>query len=125
MAVVPIRVNGREYQVACDDGQEEQLQFLAHEVDVRVKSLLRTMRSQPEEAMTLLLASLMMADEIIDNKQEIADMASEVQRLAGLVNDDRKFDQDDRIVEIENAMAITLEEIAVRIEKIADRIELG
>ena len=125
MAIVNIRINGREHQVACDDGQEEQLQFLAEEVDDRVKSILRGMGTNPGEVMALLLASLTMADELIENKKEIEHIAAEVQRLASLVNDDRKIEQDDRMVEIENAMAITLEEIAMRIEKIADQIEVS
>jgi len=125
MSSVHIRINGREYQVACDDGQEEQLKFLSHEVDERVRHLLRGMGTNPGEVMALLLTSLTMADEIIENKQEIESIAAEVQRLASLVNNDRKLEQDDRMVEIENAMAVTLEEIAIRIEKIADRIELG
>ena len=125
MAVVHIRIGGREYQVACDDGQEEQLHFLASAVDERMKSLLRGMGTHPGESMALLLTSLTMADEIFENKKEIDNVASEVKRLASLVNDDRKHEQDDRMIEIENAMAITLEEIAMRIEKIADRVELG
>ena len=125
MASVSIRINGREYQVACDDGQEEQLRFLAEEVDDRMKALVRAMGSNPGEGMAFLLTSLTMADEIIENKREIENVAAEVQRLASLVNEDRRVEKDERMVEIENAMAITLEEIALRIEKIADRIELS
>ena len=125
MAVVPVKINGREYQVACDDGQEEHLQFLSEEVNSRLKMLLRGMRSSPGEVMTLILTALMMADEIIENKREIESIAAEVQRLAALVNDDKRHEQDGRMAEIEHAMATTLEEIAMRIERIADRIELS
>ena len=124
MAILPIRINGREYHVACDDGQEEQLQILAQEVDERVGALLRGMNSNPGEIMTLLLTSLMMADELIENEKENEKVAAEVRRLATLVNDDGKYEQQDRMAEIEQAMAVTLEEIAIRIEKIADSIEL-
>jgi len=125
MSIVQIRVNGKEYSVACDDGQEEQLRFLADEVDDRIRSLVFSMGSNPGEGMALLLTALTMADELIENKKEIEKIAAEVNRLGSLVNDDQKAAQDTRLVEIEHAMVVTLEEIAQRIEKIADQIELG
>ena len=124
MAIVHIRISGREYQVACDDGQEQQLQFLASTVDERMKTLLHGMRTHPGEVMALLLTSLMMADERHESKKERATVAAEVQRLAGFVNEDRELEHNDRRAEIENAMANTLEEIAMRIERIADRVEV-
>jgi cell division protein ZapA len=124
MAQIQIRVNGKEYVVACDDGQEEQLRYLADEVDDRIRSLVFAMGSNPGESMAFLLTMLTMADEILENKREIENVASEVQRLASLVNDDQKQAQDGRIDEIEHAMAVTLEEIALRIEKIAQQIEV-
>lgn len=125
MALVHIRINGREYDVACDDGQEGHLRGLADEVDGRVRSLVRSMGANPGEAMAVVLTALTMADEIIENKKETKKIASEVQRLAALVNEDKKLEQEDRMMEIENAMAVTLEEIALRIEKIAESIEVS
>jgi cell division protein ZapA len=125
MAIVQIRVGTREYNVACDDGQEEQLRVLADEVDDRVRALTRAMGASPGESMSLLLTALTLADEVIENKKETEKVSSEVQRLALLVNDDQKLEQEDRMVEIENAMAVTLEEIAMRIEKIARQIEIS
>lgn len=40
MTAVTIKVGGRDYRIACDDGQEEHLRFLADEVDERLQSLL-------------------------------------------------------------------------------------
>jgi cell division protein ZapA len=125
MAVVSVRMNGRDYQVACDDGQEEHLNFLANEVNNRLSSLLRGMRNNPGEGLTLLLTALMMADELIENKKEINGMSTEIRRLSALLSEDRAYKQDGRVAEMEKTMAITLEEIAQRIEKIADRIELS
>lgn len=124
MSIVHIRINGREYDVACDDGQEEHLRLLADEVDDRVRSLLYGMGSNPGENMALLLTALMMADEAIENKREIKEIAAEVEQMKALVNDDKKTVQEDRMAEIETAMAVTLEEIALRIEKIARQIEV-
>lgn len=124
MAIVPVHIHGKEYQVACDDGQEQQLQFLAAAVNERMRILLRGMHNHPGEAMGLLLVSLMLADELIESKKEIEGVVTEVQRLGALVSDGQESAYIDRRVEIENAMASTLEEIAMRIERIADRIEV-
>ena len=125
MAQVRIRLNSREYDVACDDGQEDHLRGLAGAVDDRIKSLIKAMGTNPGESMAMVLTSLMMADELIENKKEIVKIAAEVQRLSMLVNDDKKLEQDGRMIEMESAMATTLEEIALRIEKIAEAIEVS
>lgn len=124
MAVVGLRVGGRHFEVACDDGQEDHLRLLADEIDERMRRLLRGMGVHPGPDMALLLTALMMADEIIENNKENQAIASEVQRLAGLVNDDQHMGQEDRMADIEKAMATTLEEIALRIERIADQVEM-
>ena len=39
MAQVDVTINGRDYQIACDDGQEAHLVQLGEYVDRRVKEL--------------------------------------------------------------------------------------
>ncbi len=124
MALVSLRINARQYDVACDDGQEDHLRMLADEIDDRIRALVRGMGTNPGEGMALLMAALMMADEVVENKRENQEITEEVQRLASLVGDDKKLGQEERMVEIEHAMATTLEEIAQRIEKIADQVEI-
>jgi cell division protein ZapA len=124
MAVVHIRVGGREYDVACDDGQEDQLRLLADEVDDRVRALLYGMGSNPGENMALLLTSLTMADELIENKKEIQATQVEIARLSRLLEEQMRATQEGRITEIEAAMTATLDDIASRIEKIAEQIEI-
>jgi cell division protein ZapA len=129
MATVHIRINGRDYDIACDDGQEDHLSYLADEVDDRVRSLVFRMRSNPGEAMALLLTGLMMADEVIENKREIEDLTLEVERLHAALNQQQDSQQtamgQERMAQIENAMSETIDEIALRIEKIAEKIEIG
>ena len=125
MALVHIRLNNRDYDIACDDGQENHLRSLAGQVDDRIKTLVRAMGSNAGEALVLVLNSLTMADELLENKKEISKIAAEVQRLAALVTDDKKLEQQNHMIDIEHAMAATLEDIALRIEKIAEAIEVG
>ena len=65
MAVVRVQINGRIYDIACDDGQEDHLRLLADEVDERVRALLGSASGSTGEIMALLLTSLTMADELL------------------------------------------------------------
>ena len=121
MAIVHIRVGNREYDVACDDGQEDHLRLLADDVDERVRSLLYSMGQGANENLALLLTALTMADEIIENKKEIREVAQEVARLSRQLEAERTHNH---AAEMEAAMAHTLDDIALRIEKIAEQIEI-
>lgn len=117
MTAVTIRVGGRDYRIACDDGQEEHLRLLGDEVDDRVRSLVFSMGSSPGESMALLMAALLMADEIVELKKENERIA------AGGALPPPPVDES-RLRDMEAAMAATLEELAGRIEKIADHVEI-
>lgn len=128
MSIVTIRIHGREYQIACDDGQEADLRFLAEEVDRRVQALVSRMGGSPGEFMALLLASLTMADELIENKRQCEKYANEmrkIQAMTGMAGRARAQAGDARLAEMEAAMAATLNDIAARIEKMADKIEIA
>ncbi len=124
MATVSVRINGRDYQIACDDGQEEHLRLLADEIDDRVRSLVFNMGANPGEAVALMMTALTMADELIEVKTENEKLLTEVDMLAGQVSEENRLSHESRMMEMETAMAVTLEEIAHRIEKIAEQIEL-
>jgi cell division protein ZapA len=68
---VTVRVGGYSHPVSCEDGQEAHLVSLAAEVDRRVSSV-RTMGGSYGESRLLLLAALLLADEVHDLKVELA-----------------------------------------------------
>ena len=93
MAQVEVSINGRNYEIACDDGQEDHLTQLGEYVDRRVKELV-TAVGQVGDSRLLVMASLLIADELAetyaDLKQNTADgeTASTEQledRIAGIV----------------------------------------
>ncbi len=120
MTIVNIKINGREYHLACDDGQEEHLRLLADDVDERVRDLTSRMGGNTGEVMGFLLAAITMADEIIDNKREIEKLSA----AARYVPAASESGATSETVYTEDAMAVTLDEIAERIERIAERIEI-
>ena len=126
MASVAIKINGREDRVACDDGQEDHLRLLADDVDERVQLLSFQMGGNLSETMGLLMAALMLSDELIENKKETEGLLGEYKRLKAQFEQEKmRGNGDARLAQVENAMAETLEEIALRIEKIADKIEIA
>lgn len=70
MAQVTIRINGYAHTVGCEDGQEAHLQAMAQQIESRVESIKR-LGSQSGEARMLVLAALLMADELHDVHLEL------------------------------------------------------
>ncbi len=65
MAQVTLRINGYAYPVGCEDGQEEHLQVMAAQVEERITRI-KKMAGQSGESRLLVLAALLMADELHD-----------------------------------------------------------
>ena len=63
MAQVPLTINGRNYRVACDDGQEERVHELARVVDDTVQELVSRV-GQVGEMQLLVMAAILLADEV-------------------------------------------------------------
>lgn len=71
MAEVNININGRQFGIACDDGQEQRVSDLASYIDGRVRDI-STAGGGTNESHLLVLASLMMADEMFDMRDAAA-----------------------------------------------------
>lgn len=94
MAQVDVSINGRSYQIACDDGQEDHLVQLGDYVDRRVKELVAAV-GQVGDSRLLVMVSLLIADELAETYADLkktaaegADAASAEQledRVAGIV----------------------------------------
>ncbi|HEX6978047.1 MAG TPA: cell division protein ZapA [Alphaproteobacteria bacterium] len=75
MAEMTVTINGRAYQVACEDGQEAHLQRLATYIDQRVADLVKDV-GQVGDARLLVMVSLLIADELADVYDELAELKS-------------------------------------------------
>ncbi len=65
MAQVTIKINGYAYTVGCEDGQEPHLQAMAGVIEARIDSV-KALGGQSGEARMLVLAALLMADQLHD-----------------------------------------------------------
>lgn len=70
MAQVTVKINGYSYTVGCEDGQENHLAAMASQVESRIDNI-KALGSTSGEQRLLVLASLLMADELHDVKQEL------------------------------------------------------
>ena len=70
MAQVTIRINGYAYTVGCQDGEEEHLEAMAAEVERRIDSI-KTAAGPSGEARMLLMAALLMADDLYEAEKAL------------------------------------------------------
>jgi cell division protein ZapA len=70
MGQVAVPVNGRSFTITCDDGQEPRIRRLAQYVDAKVAEFVSSI-GQVGEARLLLLAALVIADELSDARDEL------------------------------------------------------
>ena len=109
MSDVNVMINRRSYQIACDDGQEDHLRGLAALVDQRVDELVSTM-GQIGDQRLLVMASLLLADEVKDVRQNLQQAQDKLDTTAsGTV--------------AERQAASAIEDMAAKIEALAGTIE--
>lgn len=71
MGQISVTLNGRRYDLACDDGQEEHVRGLAGDIGRRVEGLVEGL-GQVGEGRLLLLAALLVADELAEARVRLA-----------------------------------------------------
>lgn len=109
MAEVSLNINGRNYGVACDDGQERRVRELGHYIDQRMKDIARAGAASSENHL-MILAALMLADEVFELRDNINDMGREVRRA-------QSNQQDEAVI------AEAIGQLADRIDEIAERVK--
>jgi cell division protein ZapA len=107
MAQLSLMVNGRSFAVTCEDGQETRTRRLGQYVDAKVTEFVRGI-GQVGEARLLLLAALVIADELADAEESLR-----LERNGSQAAD----------AKAEAAVASGLHAIAQRVEAIAARLE--
>jgi cell division protein ZapA len=80
MAPVTVTINGRQYRMACEDGEEDHLTRLADEFNQRVEQL-RGNFGEIGDSRLLVMAAITISDEVAEAKKRIARLEGE---LAGL-----------------------------------------
>src|SRR5258706_8851424 len=80
MAHVSVSINGRQYRMACDDGQEHHLARLAHDLDQRIANLRGTFGEIGDMRLTI-MAALILIDELSEQRQRMHRIETELTSL--------------------------------------------
>jgi cell division protein ZapA len=110
MSHINVTINGRQYRMACEEGQETQLLELAEGFEARIGSL-RGKFGEIGDARLTVMAALMVSDELIDATQRIRNLEQELESL-----------RDVRAVATDRARATQIA-VANALNAAADRIE--
>lgn len=73
MGQVTVTVNGRRFDITCDDGQERHVETLAADIDRRVTQLAGSLGALGDTRL-LLLAALLISDDLEQARSEVADL---------------------------------------------------
>ncbi len=114
MAEVNLSINGRNYGVACDDGQENRVLDLGRYVDERLKDISKA-GAAASETHLLVLTALVLADEVYDLRDHINKVMASPHSPH---HDAMKAEEEELIVRAIDSLAGRINSIAGRIEDI-------
>ncbi|MGO9357669.1 MAG: cell division protein ZapA [Xanthobacteraceae bacterium] len=111
MSHVNVTINGRQYRMACEEGQERRLLQLAETMEGRIGEL-RGKFGEIGDARLTVMAALMTADELLDANQRIVRLEEQVNALQ-----DARFAAGERAKATQTAVASALNSAAERLER--------
>jgi cell division protein ZapA len=117
MATVTVSINGRNYRMACDDGQEEHLARLAKSFDQRIAELRRDFGEIGDMRLTV-MAALTIADELSEQRSQMRRVEDELAALQ-----DARVAAADHARTTEKAIAAAFNSAAERIEALAKALD--
>ena len=112
MGQVSVSINGRQYRMACDDGQEGHLTQLAQDLDQRIEQLRNDFGEIGDMRLTI-MAALLIADEMSEQGHRLRRAEDECSALqdARMVAADRAKATEAAIVAAFNAAAERIENL--------------
>ena len=119
MPEVTIEIGGREFEVACQAGEEPYLHAAAKMLDEEA-SVLSAQVGRVPEARMLLMAGLMLADKTADLQARLATAEAEVERLRAAPAPEPERVE---VPVVPGEVVDTLSEIAARAESLADTLD--
>lgn len=128
MPEVTISIGGKDFAVACQEGEEPYLQSAAAMLDREAQSLMRQIGRMPEVRM-LLMAGLMLADRTAAYEERAAAAEEKLVRQERLIDEMKAMPpREPERIEVEvmpRAVSRSLAAMVERAEALADRAEGG
>jgi cell division protein ZapA len=113
MPHVNVTINGRQYRMACEDGEEQHLLGLAQDFDQRINGL-RSSFGEIGDSRLVVMAGLMIADELSEAKRKLQELEQE----AAASNETRTA-ASERAQATQAAVVAALNAASERIERVA------
>jgi cell division protein ZapA len=118
MPQVSVTINGRQFRMACESGEEARVTNLAADLDARIATL-RTRFGEIGDTRLTVMAALAVADELSEVKEKLARLEPELATLqeASVISADRAQATQAAVVAALNAAAERIESLTRRLNQ--------
>jgi cell division protein ZapA len=116
MVTVNATIAGRQFRLACEDGQEDHLLALARDIDERIESLRKKFGEIGDTRLTV-MAALMVSDELSEASRKLRRMEEEL-----VTHQDARVLAADRAKAASDAVTGAFNSAAERIEGITKKL---
>ena len=118
MSQVNVTINGRQFRMACEDGEEARLSRLADELDASIATL-RTRFGEIGDTRLTVMAALTLADQLSETKEKLQRLEPELATLrnASVASADHSQATQTVVVAALNAAAERIENITKRLNE--------
>ena len=118
MSQVNVTINGRQFRMACEDGEEARLSRLAEELDASIATL-RTRFGEIGDTRLTVMAALTLADQLSETKEKLQRLEPELATLrnASVASADHSQATQTAVVAALNAAAERIENITKRLNE--------
>ena len=118
MSQVNVTINGRQFRMACEDGEEARLSRLAEELDASIAAL-RTRFGEIGDTRLTVMAALTLADQLSETKEKLQRLEPELATLrnASVASADHSQATQTAVVAALNAAAERIENITKRLNE--------
>jgi cell division protein ZapA len=107
MPTIQITVNGRPYDVACDEGQEARVRDIARDVDRRMGGLVQSVGAVGDQRL-LLMTCLIATDELTEARAELERLRRDEEPV--------RRAREERLAEVIDRLASRIETIAAGLD---------
>ena len=118
MPQVSVTINGRQFRMACEDGEEARVTHLAEDLDGRIVQL-RARFGEIGDMRLTVMAALALADELSEVKEKLERLEPELAKLreASVLSADRAQATQAAVVAALNAAAERIESLTRRLNQ--------
>ncbi len=118
MPQVSVTINGRQFRMACEDGEEARVTHLAEDLDGRIVQL-RARFGEIGDMRLTVMAALALADELSEVKEKLQRLEPELAKLqeASVVSADRAQATQAAVIAALNAAAERIESLTRRLNQ--------